>query len=618
MRRSAGILTVMSLLAVAPLRAQLSPGPLARPHAALEGTRQCLTCHPVGRKDAMDGACLACHREIAWLQSEGRGLHAREGKARCASCHPDHAGRDFALVAWAGDSLERFGHARAGWELTGTHRATACDDCHAAAFRKGEAARRSPLGGTQGRWTGLERSCGSCHDDVHRARFKGECTACHDTRDWAPAQEFDHSRAGYPLTGQHLDLACEKCHAPRPADLRQGPSHLDPGFPRLRFSECSSCHRDPHQGRLGAVCADCHLTTGFLIRKTGAFDHARARYPLAGRHASVSCRSCHERGGRRTNPRFGACADCHAPAHRAAFTVDVRVADCESCHEVAGFKPSSFTAAKHGAGRCGDCHEAAHGTQLAARPRGEDCNACHGVGEWRQSVYPITEHAQAGLPLEGRHAAIPCGSCHGADRPGLPSLAGQTGDGRARVRFRTSERSCTACHVDPHAARYGATCDRCHQARAWRPAAVDTARHAELGFALAGAHRATPCVACHEELTRAPVGAALLRGSIPPAPLRSWGKARVCGDCHRDPHQDQFAPRACDVCHTEELFAGAGRFDHGRTSFTLAGAHARVACSGCHVSRGPSRPVIYRDTPATCERCHTAGATPPPVRRPTS
>ena len=62
--------------------------------------------------------------------------------------------------------------------------------------------------------------------------------------------------------------------------------------------------------------------------------------------------------------------------------------------------------------------------------------------------------------------------------------------------------------MDPHGGRYlkgGAMpmkdgCTACHNARAFRPSTVDVDRHAQFSFALDGAHRATPCVACHEEM----------------------------------------------------------------------------------------------------------------------
>ncbi|HEX5634715.1 MAG TPA: cytochrome c3 family protein, partial [Gemmatimonadales bacterium] len=127
-RRLPVALVALLLLAAGPARAQLSPGPLARPHAALEGTLKCTQCH-AGRRDAMARACLGCHREIAALAERERGLHTRERVAECASCHPDHAGRDFAMVSWPEGAPERFDHRRAGWALEQAHARAKCTDC---------------------------------------------------------------------------------------------------------------------------------------------------------------------------------------------------------------------------------------------------------------------------------------------------------------------------------------------------------------------------------------------------------------------------------------------------------------------------------------------------------
>ena len=120
--------------------AQISPGPLARAHEKLEGSLQCATCHGAGGKTAMTAQCLSCHKEIAWLVQRQLGLHAKEGKQACASCHPDHAGRDFALVSWGEGGPKRFDHRRAGWPLEGKHGKVECADCHKAEFRVSPAA----------------------------------------------------------------------------------------------------------------------------------------------------------------------------------------------------------------------------------------------------------------------------------------------------------------------------------------------------------------------------------------------------------------------------------------------------------------------------------------------
>jgi len=144
-RRVVAVIGVVMLTGLAtlslPLRlaAQISPGPLARPHRTLEGTQNCVSCHGLKRQP-MTQVCLSCHREIGWLMQQRRGLHAREvtvAKKECASCHPDHAGADFKMVEWSEGAAERFDHRRAGWELDGKHADATCESCHASKYRVG-------------------------------------------------------------------------------------------------------------------------------------------------------------------------------------------------------------------------------------------------------------------------------------------------------------------------------------------------------------------------------------------------------------------------------------------------------------------------------------------------
>ncbi|MEK7380703.1 MAG: cytochrome c3 family protein [Gemmatimonadota bacterium] len=625
MRPELRLLAVIGVLTLALAdrgRAQISPGPLARPHQALEGGLQCLRCHPVGRKDAMDAACQDCHREIGWLKTERRGLHAREAGVRCSSCHPDHAGTDFRLVAWTADSITRFDHRRAGYLLDGAHREVKCEGCHRQSNRVGPAARMAPAGTEPIWWTGLETSCASCHEDVHQGGVEGACVDCHTTGAWAPAPRFDHTRTDYPLTGRHQKVACRQCHAVSADQVAAARGDLNPVFARLQFAECSGCHRDSHQGRLGSACADCHVTTGFAERPAGGFDHARTRYPLEGRHRSVGCAACHGTGNRRPNPAFTSCASCHRDAHDSAATVPSRVRDCAACHGLAGFTSSSFTPARHSQSRCQDCHVESHASQLGRIEGGDGCQSCHLVSEWTATAYLPARHGSFGLPLDGRHAEVTCGACHGPSRPDLPPLTGVDSLGPAGVRFRLGTSDCVSCHSDPHQGRLVGSCKDCHNASAFRPSTMDLVSHGTRAFPLEGAHRAVPCVACHDGLARPSAGAALLRATVQPAPLDLRTGPTGCAACHRDSHVGQFVAREggrCDLCHSADRFAPAERFDHDRdAAFSLEGGHATVACSRCHPSsmEGGRLLVQYRPTPRNCESCHPARPPSPETRGP--
>ena len=90
---------VLALAAAAPAGAQLSPGPLSRAHAELEGAAGCLECH-APRRGVVAEKCLECHRPLARRIAAGAGLHARPDHRRCETCHIEHHGRDFELIFW--------------------------------------------------------------------------------------------------------------------------------------------------------------------------------------------------------------------------------------------------------------------------------------------------------------------------------------------------------------------------------------------------------------------------------------------------------------------------------------------------------------------------------------
>lgn len=585
-RRALAALVALVMYALpGALDAQLSPGPLARPHASLDVPLGCAKCHG-GRKEPTTQKCLACHREIASLKQQERGYHARgEGAAgTCASCHPDHAGREFELIRWPDGSPERFDHATTGWLLEGEHADVTCAKCHKAAFRVDASAALSPREDGP-KWAGLEQRCASCHDDPHRPTLGARCTSCHDMAGWTPAPNFDHDKTKYPLTGEHKDVECDVCHlAPRLKPRRDKDGDLVPVFKGVSASSCASCHADPHKTAAMTKCSSCHSTSGFRNIKRGAFAHDRTRFPLTGEHRDVPCADCHAGYPRTINrPAFRTCATCHTDPHRGQATLAGRVVDCAVCHDDRGFTPALFT---------------------------------------------VSQHQATKYPLVGRHAVARCTDCH-RPRALAPARAGATV--RAVADLRPDVSSCTSCHVDPHrsdtgkraAARGGAegiadgTCESCHNLNGFRPSTLDVTSHARFGYALDGAHRTVPCADCHRELRGSErrglstlLHVASRRRTMPPLTLQA---ATSCTSCHATPHGNQFASRrdggACESCHTMDAFRPAERFDHDKdTRFPLAPAHTSVPCGSCHVKPlRKSDPVVYRGTVVRCEQCHSGG-----------
>jgi hypothetical protein len=641
-------------------QAQISPGPLATAHRELEGTLNCTKCHG-GRKEAMDAQCVSCHKDIGWLAGQREGFHGALKGATCASCHPEHAGHDFALIKWPEGAPEKFDHSRAGWALEQSHQRVKCAECHAAKFRVSPAAKLAVRRTVQS-WVGLDRDCVSCHEDVHRNALGQDCVKCHDAGKWQVTPGFSHDSTAYALTGKHTEVKCDKCHLdPKLGLATDAAGHPVPRYRPLPHDQCSACHADPHAGRLGAVCTDCHSTKGFATFEKQTFNHDRTKYPLRGRHAAVPCAKCHDfRTEEGKRPPFATCTACHSDPHGGTATLAGNVVDCASCHDVAGFSPGRFSVAQHAqtkyplegkhqtvpcaqchrkdlsapvtrygsarvvlrppSGACLACHTDDHGGQLAARPDKGECASCHLVAGWTPSRFDAQSHTKLKVTLAGKHGTVECAACHGAKRAGLKPFPTTVALGKAGFLFHPPETTCTDCHLDPHQGRFARGgerakpegCVACHDQQAFRPSTVTFEVHAKYALPLEGAHRAVPCAGCHGEMKgRAPTRSSLVASGTSFVALKLSGST-VCSDCHKTPHGDQFSSRAdhgrCDACHGLDGFAPASRFDHNRdTAFSLKGAHEGVACNRCHTpdrtSTVPGR-LIYRPLSGKCESCH--------------
>lgn len=601
-----------------PLAAQISPGPLAEPHAALDGSRNCLECH--SRGEGVDPAkCLACHALLRERIDAGEGLHAAPGYRDCRTCHVDHHGREFELVFWGEAGMASFDHRLAGWPLEGAHAEVDCRGCHAAE-NIAQPRRLIAAGKSLDRtFLGLETECAACHADPHRGQFEGrECVACHELDAFDPASLFDHDTAAFELTGSHRDVACADCHR----------EETDDGVAVTRFrpvahAACTDCHRDPHRGELGGDCASCHATESWWT--TPGFDHARTRFPLTGRHRGVACGDCHRQGSAmvfRGLP-FAACSDCHADPHEARLG-----ADCASCHSTAGWRGTTASAgfdhtltrfalegahaevdcaACHRPGqplriadfeRCASCHADEHLGQFAGREDGGECAACHTVEAFVPATFTVDDHQRGRFPLEGEHLAVDCVECHRE----TTFRARDSGAVVATRKFAWSELGCESCHADPHGGTVdawwaasgseGDRCQSCHAVDGWSAIRFD---HRVTGFALEGAHREAPCIGCHQ--------AAPTEGVT--RPLRLGGLDADCASCHDEPHGGQFVGRAggCASCHTTTAWSLLD-FNHDATDFPLSGAHARAACDRCHRPSTDGAVVQFADLPTRCEACH--------------
>lgn len=557
-RRAPSPIAIAALLAAAFTgagRAQISPGELSSPHAKLEGNRNCLTCHRSG-KGVDPALCLDCHGALADRISAGRGLHADPGFQRCERCHSEHNGREFELVHFE-EGEGSFDHARTGHRLEGRHAALTCRECHRPDRVGAWVRAREPAKNLARTFLGLDTACVSCHADPHRGTMKADsCSECHSQASWKEPKGFDHRTTRFPLEEAHARAACTACHRPEAGQER---TLFFGQYAGKTLPGCADCHRDPHQGRLGADCASCHSTASFRGAAPARFDHDRTGWPLRGRHQRVACATCHRPGRELSIPGADRCETCHRDPHAGQLrTAGSGPATCATCHTVDGFLPARF---------------------------GPD------------------EHQRSRFPLEGAHRAVPCTACHRmVEVDELPVPFRRASHERTRA-FRTAASACADCHRDPHRGtldlRAGdAGCAACHSVTAWRAVRFD---HAATRFALAGRHAAVACAKCHPDDAQ----------GVPQLAGRPTG----CADCHRDPHAGQFARvespgaaavTACERCHGVDGFRPA-RFDHARDSrFALDGRHAAVACAKCHPTEGTGDAAVvrYRPRPTDCAGCH--------------
>lgn len=632
-----------------------SPGPLHPVHssvAALAGSEGCARCHGQPGSDAMADACAGCHEEIAVQVARGDGLHGGvDDVAQCGSCHVEHHGAEIAPVgdhtfARAGiATADAYDHRHAEvFALEGAHAELACARCH-------EHADVAVLPEGSHRFLGLDQSCTSCHEDVHRGEMGPDCARCHgQVKPFPQVGEFDHRR--FVLDGAHGPLRCDACHAkdtPHAIDALEG-RDVEP-------RRCVDCHDTPHDpggstlpiASAGADCARCHDTRSFA-RSFDAAAHAAAGTRLVGAHADAECATCHttERAAEPPNAlAMERCADCHESPHRDAFTralvelAGTDAADCARCHaaEHPRFAPAQLDTELHTAtgfalapphadvgcaechgeptqsafaarfpGRapddCAACHEDPHRGQFDAGPTRGVCVRCHERTHFLPSSFGLDRHADCGFVVDGAHRAVACARCHEAP----------TGD--ASRRFAGTPSDCAACHVDvhrgafdsegvPHAIGGRTGCARCHGTDSFRDELPGFDHERFTGFGLDGAHTRADCTACHG------------RAAEPDAHGRTLGAApRACAACHEDPHAGQFAtregerfvPADCARCHGETEWGDTKRFDHDRdTRFPLDQKHDTLDCARCHRperTRDGRSVVRYRPLGRECTDCH--------------
>ena len=486
----------------------------------------------------------------------------------------------------------------------------------------------------------------STHHGYHSIAYNAsaaetDCARCHMEHNGRQfvitrfdPKKFDHAAlAKFALEGKHRSLACSECHSASkiPAALREEIKFKEPNKSYIGLSkECTSCHKDVHQGQLGAECTKCHSQDAW--KPASGFDHTQTSYPLTGLHRNVTCEKCHTPAPGETTPRykgllFSGCQNCHADPHRGAFQEAKFAGTCQSCHTTTGWKSipanSGFDHDNtkfplHGKHveiecskchkgddfrqpvahtLCSDCHEDVHHGQFAGRKAGSDCSACHGEVTFKPALFTKETHQQSAFPLEAKHASLDCAKCH------MP-------EGKDAV-YKLNKLTCVECHPDVHAGEFAAApysnrCEDCHTQQIFRPTTFTPARHAKTKFALTAAHAAVFCGDCHKPL---PQVQALAKPANDAARQYHFAD-QSCAGCHVDPHHTKVS---CETCHNARQWKEVKPFDHATTKFRLEGAHETTACIECHKPHADARAVEAKNakeaadfsrTPLQCFECH--------------
>lgn len=584
-RHGARLLAFSLVLAAASAGAVdlFAPGELSRAHSDLEGMNQCLRCHQQGKRLSQE-KCLSCHDELRVEAKQGFHGRMSESMRQCESCHREHMGKGFDLIRWV-PSKERFPHMSTGFALNGAHAALTCEKCHdkrrivrprILQLSKEHPERRTHLG--------LGNTCASCHFDEHRGQLGNDCRSCHVEKSWTATPGFSHAKTDYALTGAHQQVGCDKCHR-RELDNRTA-ADVFPAPQSDRFSlfsgvahqQCSDCHADPHDGRLGPNCSTCHMTKTWSAVRDATMDrafHQKTRYPLEGLHLTAKCTSCHGpwqgRPAKFKGLRFEACTDCHADAHAGQLRE------------------------KNGA--------------LKA------CNICHSVDGFTPPRFEREQHAKTAFPLDGAHGAVGCGECHVKRDDVLDSVRQATRamlkrQGRPenfsarRFEFTSSPKRCETCHDDVHKGQFSGRdggCASCHVVESFQKLRFD---HAKTRFPLEGSHGKVACASCHPKSREDGMAVTRYR----PRPLS-------CDGCHADVHVAQFAREKdgkrftdCAGCHDTGAFAKT-KFQHEPpfTAFLLEGKHRNAPCLSCHPKVKVGAKVVaqkFKPLPQECEGCH--------------
>ena len=506
----------------------------------------CIKCHIQAKTDVapdekvrikyvgLKKECWTCHKDVHGFNQQ-QSVRFKSLK-KCEACHFEENWKR---------PLQFQHNLDTKFRIDGKHLNLACFACHLPIDKKlmlktkiseREKTDISPLPLIKERtyhWPELEqKNCNACHENPHIAKFEVDfknksCQNCHNSEDWktfrktaGPSKGFDHDLTRFKLTGEHLKIACKKCHE------SNGTQKFKLEGAERQF--CYTCHQNVHLTQFDSTfenksCQECHNSTNF--KEITGFDHEKTRFPLKGTHFDIKndCIKCHKES------QFILKTKTPHKGHQYLFTSESR-------------------------GFCEDCHANVHKTQFHENVATQRCDQCHTSVKFAKDIK--VDHKQTRFELKGKHIETPCVKCHITTEKKFP---GKTESFQHLFKFNNfSQTNCILCHKDKHKGEFGNKCYNCHDEINWKKA-----RDFHKNFSLTGVHFSLQCQECHTH-------------------NRSLGgMSNNCLLCHLkdDPHNSTLPD--CQQCHLQSFWEQTS-FRHSLTSFPLRGAHRGAECNACH------------------------------------
>ena len=655
----------------------------------------CDTCHSVvsfsmggnfnhSVIDATVQSCESCHNKTNSINAPAKSAAIPAHpitSSDCANCHNtdsfspafgiDHT--DPAVLAVRCDSCHN------GIDAAGLPTSTAlyahmpittedCGDCH------------TPGTFTTGTYdhAGVINGCNACHDNrisvgklldhIPTTPDTQDCADCHNTTDFTAAI-FDHTgintgncalchdnniSTGKPASHLPTTQNCFECH-----------NYTDPSFSTASIffhngitDNCETCHNgNPDFVAVGAIgkkfnhipalgaCVVCHSASA-----TNPGNFAPSATFVSAVHNSITrgCEGCHTSQflPLPTDPGANLVKDTnHLPTAQ----------DCDVCHNINAFKPTTMLAHEGINGNCVSCHNG-NFVALGARAKtpspphpvtSRDCAFCHDTVDFANAFVDHTDPAVLAVRCDSCHVAdgsgtakgmdpghVPttqdCRTCHTAGGNFKPAVFDHTGIVDNCASCHVADGSGTAQGMDPGHIPTNQDCSVCHTPTSFAQATFDhqgilnNCGSCHNGITATGKdtdHVPTngDCVDCHQTT------------GFVPATFDHAGIVDNCSSCHAagfaTPKKTSHVPtnQDCGVCHNPSAFVPA-TFDHtgivnncvschdgntaiGMTDAVPAHIPTSLDCVSCHTTATFAGGSWTHDSSSigNCDTCHSPG-----------